>query len=208
LRPTEVVSSADDITFTHGDTIETLQPSVLGVTGSWGHGVAANEDKFTLFKLTLLHPDDLRQSYRETPEHLAAVQDALYKIDAANKLGIDVVKEYLSRLWAAAKPILLGKLAEEGLDFGDVDVRFVFGIPAVWDDQARSRMKKAIESSGLLASPGRPPAPFAFLPEPEAAAIALLPRLAANHDLQHGQTVLICDCGGGTVVSGNVEHRR
>ncbi|KAL2016811.1 hypothetical protein VTK56DRAFT_2980 [Thermocarpiscus australiensis] len=163
------------------------------------NGIAAGEDKFTLFKLKLLHGDDIFQSYHQTPEQLAAVRDALGRIDIAGRTGINVVAEYLRRLWAYAGVSLSCILTSNGLGLSDVDVRFVFGIPAVWGEDTALRMKKAIEDSGLLELRDRPPAPLDFIAEPKAAAIATIPRLAPSYGLQDGQSVVICDCGGGTV---------
>ncbi|KAK3305068.1 uncharacterized protein B0T15DRAFT_188117 [Chaetomium strumarium] len=197
LGPNEAVSSAVEILF--GNKRKNLVPSALGVNGNWGNDIAAGEDKFTLFKLQLLHADDLLQSYRQTPEQLAFVRDALGKIEIASKTGVDVVAEYLRRLWASAADSLSRILRRKGLSLSDVDVRFVFGIPAVWRVGTRSRMEEAIQHSGLLELGDRPPAPLDFIAEPEAAAIATFPRLAPSYNLQDGQTIVICDCGGGTV---------
>ncbi|KAK3305900.1 uncharacterized protein B0T15DRAFT_213985 [Chaetomium strumarium] len=198
LRPNEAVSSAVEIEF--GGEGKTLVPSALGVNGNWGNDIAAGEDKFTLFKLKLLHTDDLLQSYRQTPEQLTFVRDALGKIERAGKTDIDVVAEYLRRLWAFAADSLSVILRRKGLiSLSDLEARFVFGIPAVWGVDTRSRMEQAIQHSGLFKLGDRPPAPLDFIAEPEAAAIAMFPRLAVSYNLQDGQTVVICDCGGGTV---------
>ncbi len=218
-----------------------MEPSVLGNTdrpGSWGSGITEDEDKLTLFKLSLLHPDDLRQINEQHPERIAAVRDAFSKLDTAGKRGVDVVAEYLRRLWAAGKPQILAEIHRKGLTLAGVEIRFVFGIPAVWGEDAASRMKEAINKSHVLQLPGRLPASVSFIAEPEAAAIAVLPRAVQSGRLkvrllsrralpsssfprtcsitdlvargspsppfppkQNRETVVICDCGGGTVVS-------
>lgn len=166
----------------------------MGNTGrqdSWGSGIAAGEDKFTLFKLSLLHPDALRQGDQQHPERLATVRHAFAKLEAAGRGGVDVVSDYLRRLWAAAGNQIHAEMRVRELEPADIDIRFVFGIPAVWGEDAVSRMKEAINNSCLLQLPGRLPASLSFIAEPEAAAIAVLPQMARGGGLKVCHFLLI-----------------
>ncbi|GAB1312419.1 hypothetical protein MFIFM68171_02629 [Madurella fahalii] len=158
-----------------------MEPSELGASGSWGSGIHAHEKKFDLFKLSLLHCDDLPRDDRH-PERLTMIMQALDKIHGAGFRGVDI-----------------GALPRGGRRAIDVcDLHFVFGIPAVWNEVATLRMRQAIDSSGILTSVGRP-VTMDFVVEPEAAAIAIIPQLCQSDSLMIGHTIVICDCGGGTV---------
>jgi hypothetical protein len=148
------------------------------------------------------------------------VRDILDKIRAATcfNRGIDAVAEYIRRLWICIGNALdYSLLPLCGPTPDSIDVRFAFGIPAVWQMDAIDRMKKAIEDSGILCLGGGRLASLDFVLEPEAAAVALLPRLLELQDggtfmdsiwhvgekvakIQVGHVIVICDCGGGTVV--------
>ncbi|KAK4234783.1 hypothetical protein C8A03DRAFT_37410 [Achaetomium macrosporum] len=153
------------------------------------------------------------------PERLAAVRGVLDKIHAATFFpsGVDAVAEYIKRLWADVSEFLTKTLKGiSTLDFDPWNVRFVFGVRAVWQEDAVLRMKQAIEKSRILSLSGGRLASFDFVPEPEAAAIAVLPQLLQHRDLklcrpsppsvrerptelQVGDVIVVCDCGGGTV---------
>ncbi|KAK4149244.1 hypothetical protein C8A00DRAFT_38165 [Chaetomidium leptoderma] len=172
----------------------------IGVSGSWGTGISPGEETLSLLKLALLHPDNLQYDHRQYPDRVKAVVDILDKIREAGKTGVMAVAQYISCLWNEAQPHLARLLQYHHLGPGDVDVRFVFGIPAVWDEPTIMRMKEAIRQSRVCIVNGQPlPASTTFIPEPEAAAIAVIPDMAQRHGLEVGQTVMICDCGGGTV---------
>ncbi len=164
-----------------------MEPSALGNTdrlGSWGSGITEDEDKLTLFKLSLPHPDDLRKIDHQHPERLAVVRNAFSKLDALGKSGVDIVAEYLRRLWAAKKNKVFEEIHRRGLTLAGIEIRFVFGIPAVWREDAYSRMKDAVNKSNVLQLPGRLPASVSFIAEPEAAAIAALPRAVQSGRLK------------------------
>jgi hypothetical protein len=155
-----------------------LEPSELGVSNrleSYGNGIDATEEKLSLLKLSLLHPDDLPRN----PNHLDRVEDiqgVLTKIHAKNITGVQALAEYVRRLWADGCSDLTQSLARQGLNAKNMNVRFVVGVPAVWQDDTVIRMRQAVEGSGVLFTNGKL-ATADFVPEPELAAMALLPRL-------------------------------
>ncbi|KAK4040412.1 hypothetical protein C8A01DRAFT_35555 [Parachaetomium inaequale] len=158
-----------------------MQPSVLGITnrlGSWGSGIAPNEKRVILFKLALLHNDDLVRDHPHS-DCLAAVREALGDIEDAGQTGLSVVAEYMKRMWADGAQYLLHMLSAHGLVPNDVDICFVFGIPGVWSESSIVRMKEAIHQSGMLLFKGVP-APMGLTLEPEAAAMAINPGLIKN----------------------------
>ena len=166
-----------------------MQPTVLGSGGgggpAWGNQIAAdNVAKLALVKLALLHPDTIQSANPEYPGHIATVKAEIDKISAAGKTGPMAVAEYL----ACLRPDLTHQVQEAMEAFGlrpaDVSVRFVFGIPAVWGNDAMARMREAIEASGILTLADGRPAPMDFIAEPGAAALALVPKIARSSALQ------------------------
>jgi hypothetical protein len=89
--------------------------------------------------------------------------------------GVEVVAEYIRRFWADARRDLTRKLASMGLSPDTMNVHFAFSVPAVWQEDAVVRMREAVEASGVRLTSGAP-ADIDFVLEPEAAAIAVLPR--------------------------------
>ncbi|PPJ53004.1 hypothetical protein CBER1_11214 [Cercospora berteroae] len=72
-------------------------------------------------------------------------------------------------------------------------------VPAVWSDQAQNATKATAKEAGFGSRPGDS---ISLIPEPEAAAVAVLKNIVRPDALskpQIGETILICDCGGETV---------
>jgi hypothetical protein len=186
VGPHQAIASAHPIRLRDGHL--DLELSTLGTSGrpgSWGTGIAADEDKLTLLKLALLHYDNLLRDHQQYPARPATAREAISQLSAAGKTSIEAVAQYLACLWADAQPHLSLLLQQQRLGPEDVHVRFVFGIPAVWDDSTVMRMKEAITQSRICAIDGIPlPASMSFIAEPEAAAIAMIPGLAQRVGLQ------------------------
>lgn len=70
---------------------------------------------------------------------------------------------------------------------------FVLTIPAIWDDSARDLMVQAAQNAGY----GVHLIDFHLVTEPEAAAAYSLH--SRPHNLNRGDSFVICDAGGGTV---------
>jgi hypothetical protein len=159
-----------------------LEPSELGVgasSGKWGSAIPEGGEKLTLLKLSLLHPVDLPRC-SEHPEHLAEVEKAVSKVNNDCK---DAVAKYIKHLWADSSASLRKSLEKKGLDLNDLDIQFMFTIPAVWHEDALARMKSAVESSDVLSFAGKS-ASVEYIPEPEAAARAVIPDLLKKHPLE------------------------
>lgn len=93
--------------------------------------------------------------------------------------------------------------------FGFQDVQWLLTVPAIWDDQAKQRMKAYAEAAGLVQvrksdgsrSEGSPH-PLAIILEPEAAAVYCLsqpPLKSTRVTYEKGDKFLTADLGGGTV---------
>lgn len=107
---------------------------------------------------------------------------------------VDVVTNFLKNVKEVAMKDLeasypSSKVAQSGIEF-------ILTIPAIWTDLAKSKVIQTAENAGL----GRHRENLQLCTEPEAAAVHTL-RAIQPHELQVGQSIVICDAGGGTCVS-------
>ena len=122
-----------------------------------------------------------------------------------------VATDYLRLFWQYTKEEIR---KYQGNDFEEIyDLRIVLTVPAIWSQSANDNTLKAARVAGL-------PANITLVTEPEAAASATLKDRAAEKALkvrwllrlnarlikplivaQVGDAFVVCDCGGGTVVS-------
>jgi molecular chaperone DnaK (HSP70) len=117
---------------------------------------------------------------------------------AFGKTPVDVVANYLRCLWQHATQSIqnhLGKHLWENLD-----VRIVITVPAIWDHKAQETTRRAAEMAGLMT---RPSTTLELIGEPEAATLAVFNEMEAQRKrmLKKGDSFVVCDAGGGTVVS-------
>lgn len=158
-----------------------------------GYTIPPDADPIRWFKLLLLREEDLTADLRESEFLLRARKI----IRESRKTAIDVIADYLRALWSHILETICkarGKSVIEALTF-----HVVITVPATWKDYARQSMKKAAKKSGILDARHAGPTTLNFAPEPEAAALASLYESKASIDA--GDVFIICDAGGGTVVS-------
>lgn len=72
-------------------------------------------------------------------------------------------------------------------------VEYVLTVPALWSDAAIAKTRSCAERAGM----GKGPT-LTIVPEPEAAAVYAL-RQMTPYNLSIGDTLVVCDAGGGTV---------
>jgi hypothetical protein len=188
LGPAEDTDKPPDSIQLH-ETRDALQPSILGITddddddlNNWGTGVKDKTPAFSLFKLSLIHVHDLPQN-TELPDSIRFVRQIIDEMTDMGKTGTGVVAKYLACLWADAKRVLDEQVRIRQIDAGDIDFCFMFGSPAVWLDETTIRMKRAIEESRMTFVDGKL-APWEFIDEPEAAALAVVPPLVKSLSLK------------------------
>jgi hypothetical protein len=160
----------------------------------WGYGIPADADPVRWFKLLLLQEEDLAPELRQSDFVLRARK----MLRENNKTATDLIADYLKALWAHILNSIKkarSKTVIEALRF-----HVVITVPAIWKDYARTAMEEAAKKAGILDDRPAGSTTLAFAPEPEAAALATLcekGRVAKKDDV-----FVICDAGGGTVVSG------
>lgn len=159
----------------------------------WGYTVPSDADPIRWFKLLLLQQEDLPEELRES-EFLLRARKMIKK---SQKTATDLIADYLGALWRHILETIRearGETVLEALPF-----HVVITVPAIWKDYARDGMRDAARNSGILDSRTAGTTTLALAPEPEAAALASLYEERPN--IKVGDIFVICDAGGGTVVS-------
>lgn len=160
----------------------------------WGYSIPPDVDPIRWFKLLLLREEDLTAELRES-EFLPRARKIIRE---TKKTATDLIADYLRALWLHILDTIhkaRGKSVIEALTF-----HVVITVPAIWKDYARQSMTEAARKSGILNTRLAGPTTLAFAPEPEAAALASL--YESKPSINAGDVFVICDAGGGTVVSG------
>jgi molecular chaperone DnaK (HSP70) len=172
-------------------------PTIISYTKSppvWGAS-AANLDpedpKVTYFKLGL-QPGSYKSDLPDS-KSLPFLKPNYRHPTWPNKNAQQFAEDYLKCLVTYIRERFFP--SEYGPAFlGGQTISWVITVPAIWKDGAKDLTRKAAEKAGI---PGRN---LELITEPEAAALysaSLCPQV----DLKSGDRFLICDAGGGTVVS-------
>ncbi|KAK6383716.1 hypothetical protein LTS17_003008 [Exophiala oligosperma] len=102
---------------------------------------------------------------------------------------VHLVTLYLTRLRGHIMDILAKNLGSGVIK--TTPIRFTITVPAIWDDAAKARTQKCVQSAGM----GKE---VRIISEPEAAVFYALDAMDP-HDFRPGDTFALCDAGGGTV---------
>jgi hypothetical protein len=165
----------------------------------WGYSVPADAEPLRWFKLLLLRDDDLTPELRRSTI-LARGRQILKDID---KTTTDVIADYLRGMWCHITSTI--ERARSKSVVGTLTFHVVITVPAIWPDYARKTMMEAAGKAGIFDIRAAGPTTLVFAPEPEAAALASLWDRAS--DLNVNDVYIICDAGGGTVVSDGLSLR-
>lgn len=110
---------------------------------------------------------------------------------------IDLVADYLREISSTALNDIKN---HTGTTIDETTIRWCLTVPAIWDDAAKQMMEQAATKAGILKEGDWDAERFMFALEPEAAAIYCL--YVADKELgivENESTMMIVDCGGGTV---------
>ena len=160
----------------------------------WGFGVPHDADPVRWFKLLLLREEDLSDEIRQSDFVLKARK----MLRETGKSATDLVADYLKGLWEHTLGTIYKTRTETVVDAYIFKV--VVTVPAIWKGYARDAMEEAFEKAGILEDRPAGATTLAFAPEPEAAALVTL--CEQERYMKPDDVYLICDAGGGTVVSG------
>lgn len=109
------------------------------------------------------------------------------------KTALDFASDYLKYVHSYVKDVFFPR------QFGNVFLRnqqvsYVITVPAIWKDSAKSLTRQAAVRAGI------PAQNLELITEPEAAALYCA-TICGEVDLEDGDRFLVCDAGGGTVVT-------
>ncbi|KAM0209640.1 hypothetical protein ACHAQI_006381 [Fusarium lateritium] len=159
----------------------------------WGYSVPVDKEPLKWFKLLLIGPKDLPTDVARSSQ----LQEARRLRNKIKKEPIEIIATFLRKLWDHSLDSITRAIGADILKRTKLQV--VITLPAIWPPYAQQRMKQAAQQSGIL--DGRPAGAttLRFISEPEAAALATIKDLAKRSNIQTGDTIVVCDAGGGTV---------
>lgn len=157
-------------------------------TLKWGYQIEDTEERHEWFKLDLdpRHGQDWGQS------DLASRYPSTTALPTGQgKSTEELVTDYLKALQEHVSQVLQQKLTNAVLHRNRVS--YIITVPAVWSAMAQAKTRQCAEAAGM----GRGESLY-IISEPEAAAMYALDAMSP-HDLEKGDTFVVCDAGGGTV---------
>lgn len=118
-------------------------------------------------------------------------------VEDSGKNVVGLITDYLRLLWGHIMSTIERARGETAVE--TLAIHVVITVPAIWKGYARQAMAEAAAESGILGSRLAGATKLTFVPEPEAAALSTL--LEQGSGVRPGNVYIICDAGGGTVVS-------
>lgn len=150
----------------------------------WGFQIPDEMPRLQWLKLDL----DPSQKSKLTDTKVCAYQDGRRMERPHHATPESVVTDYLQALiehtWSEMK-------RRVGTAFDSMKFSYVITVPAVWSEKAKLQTRVCAEKAGINSD-------IQMISEPEAAAIHTLDA-SHPHNLRDGDTIVICDAGGGTV---------
>ncbi|RDW74281.1 Hsp70 family protein [Aspergillus mulundensis] len=175
-------------------------PSRIAYDGAgnrrWGFQVKPGMNSYSWTKL-LLDTGSRLTNYDADLEGATAL--GMFRLPE-DKDAVEVAGDFLSGVYRHILRCIAQQRTEEALSITPLE--FWFTVPAIWSDEAKHATLEAARCAGFGSRRGRVQDTICLIPEPEAAAIAVLRRATADglgFLVKPDDGVLICDCGGGTV---------
>ncbi|CVK82888.1 hypothetical protein FPRO04_00315 [Fusarium proliferatum] len=159
----------------------------------WGYGIPSENEPLKWFKLLLLETKDI-------PVEVAAstqLQESRRLKDKVMKDPIEIIATFLRNLWDHTTESIKRTIGADLVRRCKLQV--VITLPAIWPPYAQQRMKQAAQQSGILDARSAGATSLHFISEPEAAALATIKDLSKRSTIKAGDTIIVCDAGGGTV---------
>jgi len=161
---------------------------------SWGGSVRERDEKQVAhFKLGLQPGAGSHYAATDGPSGLTFL-DANYRHPKMpDKTAVDFTADYLKGLLTYVKEDYFP--SKFGATFlRNQQISYVITVPAIWKDSAKSLTRQAAVRAGI------PQNRLDLITEPEAASLYCA-TICREVDLRDGDRFLVCDAGGGTVVS-------
>ncbi|KAL6919654.1 hypothetical protein FSHL1_003633 [Fusarium sambucinum] len=159
----------------------------------WGYGIPLDKDPLKWFKLLLLEPADLPAEVAISTQ----IQEARRLQNRTGKEPIAIIASFLRKLWDHSAESIRRAIGADLLERSKFQV--VITLPAIWPPYAQNRMKQAAHQSGILDVRSAGTTMLEFISEPEAAALATIKDMGKRSTVKTGDTIVVCDAGGGTV---------
>ncbi|KAF0639372.1 hypothetical protein FPSE5266_11624 [Fusarium pseudograminearum] len=159
----------------------------------WGYGIPLDKEPLKWFKLLLLDSIDLPTEMAISTQ----IQEARRLQRRAEKGSIAIIALFLRKLWDHSVESIRRAIGADLLERSKFQV--VITLPAIWPPYAQNRMKQAAQQSGILDERPAGTTLLQFISEPEAAALAAIKDMGKRSTIETGDTVVVCDAGGGTV---------
>jgi hypothetical protein len=159
----------------------------------WGYEIPPDADPVRWFKLLLLKEEDLEADMRSNEFILRGRK----MLKENGKTANDLIADYLRAIWRHVLETINKSRGESVVDA--LAFHVVITVPAIWKGYARQGMEEAAKKAGILSRRAAGTTALTFAPEPEAAALSTL--CEPGRKVKTGEAYMICDAGGGTVVS-------
>ncbi|KAK6524506.1 hypothetical protein TWF281_011413 [Arthrobotrys megalospora] len=159
----------------------------------WGYGVDAGMTQCAWIKLLL------DENSPSTPFDDTDLKSEIEKGRTSlppDKTVEDVASDYLKELY---NHIMRNLEAKMGGVLDVTEIRFWLAKPATWSDEAETKLLSAAKTAGFGSRPNIKDE-ICLILEPEAAALATISLIRdSSGSVKSGDSIIICDCGGGTV---------
>lgn len=123
-------------------------------------------------------------------------------LEESGRTVVDLISDYLRLLWEHIMSMIERARGETVIEA--LAIHVVITVPAIWKGYARQAMEDAAKAAGILNFRVAGATKLTLAPEPEAAALSTL--LEQGSGVRPGNVYVICDAGGGTVVSVTWAH--
>ncbi|EXM11841.1 hypothetical protein FOIG_01350 [Fusarium odoratissimum NRRL 54006] len=159
----------------------------------WGYGISPEHEPLKWFKLLLLEPKDIPQGAANSTQ----LKEARRLQSKFRKEPVGIVACFLRKIWDHSVESIRRAIGDGVMKRSKFQV--VITLPAIWPPYAQQRMKMAAKQAGILDPRLAGPTTLRFVSEPEAAALATIKDLSKRSSIKAGDTIVVCDAGGGTV---------
>ncbi|KAL4900219.1 hypothetical protein BDW74DRAFT_182974 [Aspergillus multicolor] len=196
LNDVHLITSWPGSSKSYGTNLKTPSRIMYDGAGNcrWGYQVKPGVQSYSWTKL-LLDRGSRLTNYDAALENATA--PGMFDLPE-DKDEVEVAGDFLSGVYNHILTCIAKRITEEALN--RIQLEFWFTVPAIWSDQAKHATLKAARRAGFGSRRGNVEDTICLIPEPEAAAIAVLKRSTeVGLPVKPEDGVLVCDCGGGTV---------
>ncbi|KAF3922564.1 hypothetical protein ABW21_db0208467 [Orbilia brochopaga] len=162
----------------------------------WGYEVSSKLKHYSWMKLHL--DNDAPQTEFDDPDLSQEIRDGVVAL-GGNRSAEEITSDYLKELYSRLMWALEQKFSKRILQV--TKIKFWLTKPAIWSDEAEVKTLEAAKKAGFGGQRGDIQDEISLILEPEAAAMATITGLAREYTsaAKPGDSIIVCDCGGGTV---------